>query len=95
MKFTQWLLTEDSKKKWEKGVKKDNSLRKLLDVAEDKEIKDISASVIKAAIKSHGPTVERKLIAYANMIGKTDEAEKNRILKIVKVTPNKNDKTDK
>ena len=54
MKFTQWLLTEDAKKKWEKGVKKDNSLRKLLDVPEDKEIKDVSTSAIKAVIKANG-----------------------------------------
>lgn len=90
MLFTEYLIEAAKKsKKWMQDVKEDSSLRKLLGVGEDESIKDISDSKIKSAIKSHGADVERKLIAYANMVG---GAEKKRILSIVKKTPNKDNK---
>ena len=87
MKFSEYLIEAD--KKWMQGVKEDSSLRKLLGVEKEESIKDVSNSKIEAAIKANGAKVERKLIAYANMVG---GSEKERILKIVKKTPNKDNK---
>ena len=87
MRFSEYLVEAD--KKWMQDVKGDSSLKKLLDVEKDESIKDVPASKIESAIKSHGADVERKLIAYANMVG---GAEKKRILGIVKKTPNKDNK---
>ena len=92
MKFTEYYLLEESKKtekktddKWmQKAVKEDGSLKKLLGLGKDDKIVSVSNTDIKNLIKEKGVTAERKLIAYANMIGESNANEKARILKIVK-----------
>jgi hypothetical protein len=76
-------------KKWMQKVDDDGSLRRALGVDEGQDIEDVSDSDIKDAIQNHGTDFERKLIAYANMVGANgDKSEKNRILKIVRNTKN-------
>lgn len=91
MKFTDYYLLVEAKKtdkkddKWiQKAVKEDGSLKKLLGLGKDDKIVSVSNADIKKIIKEKGATAERKLIAYANMIGESNANEKARILKIVK-----------
>lgn len=83
----------ETEEKWMDEVDDDNSLRRALGVEGEESIMDVSNSKIKDAIKSHGTDFERKLIAYANMVGTHEgqkyKDEKERILKLVRNTKNK------
>lgn len=101
MNLKEFLESLDSQeinektKYWIDTIDKDNSLRNMLGVGEDETILDVPDEKIIQIIKKHGLKAERKLVAYANMVGthkdEKHQKEKERILSIVRKYSKKED----